>query len=84
MFGISFHKLPTFTKFLYAAIFFALVGGAIWWGMQQLDKKDDKKTQKRKKSPKKDWNRYESIIKNVSIFDTFIKYHLIFSFLLFL
>ncbi len=54
MFGISFHKLSGFTKFLYAAIFFSIVGGGIWWGLQQLDKKDDKKTTKRKKSPKKD------------------------------
>ncbi len=54
MFGISFHRLSGFTKFLYAAVFFALVGGALWWGMKQLDKGDEKKSQKRKKSPKKD------------------------------
>jgi hypothetical protein len=27
----------------------------LWWGFQQLEKKDTNKTQKRKKSPKKDW-----------------------------
>lgn len=54
MFGISFHKLSGSTKFLYAVLFFAAVAGALWWGFQQLDKKDVNKTQKRKKSPKKD------------------------------
>jgi hypothetical protein len=54
MFGISFHKLSGFTKFLYAAVFFALVGGALFWGFQKLDTKDEKKNTKRKKSPKKD------------------------------
>lgn len=54
MFGISFHRLSGFTKFCYAALFFAAVGGALWWGFQQLEGKDEKKTQKRKKSPKKD------------------------------
>lgn len=55
MFGISFHKLSGSTKFLYAVLFFAAVAGALWWGFQQLEKKDTNKTQKRKKSPKKDW-----------------------------
>lgn len=54
MFGISFHKLSGFTKFLYAAIFFSLVGAGLWWGFQKLENKDTQKSQKRKKSPKKD------------------------------
>jgi hypothetical protein len=54
MFGVSFHKLSGFTKFLYAAVFFSLVAGGLWWGFQRLDGKDTQKTQKRKKSPKKD------------------------------
>ena len=55
MFGISFHKMSGFTKFLYAAVFFGLVGSGLWWVFQKLDGGNDvKKNQKRKKSPKKD------------------------------
>jgi hypothetical protein len=55
MFGISFRKMSGFTKFLYAAVFFGLVGSGLWWGFQRLDGGNDvKKSQKRKKSPKKD------------------------------
>jgi hypothetical protein len=55
MFGISFHKLSGFTKLLYASVFFGLVGAGLWWGFQKLDGGNEaKKSQKRKKSPKKD------------------------------
>lgn len=44
-----------FSKFVYTAIFVSIIGGFLFYGFQKLDPKDDKKSNKRRKSPKKDW-----------------------------
>jgi hypothetical protein len=52
--GISISDLPESAKLIYVCIFAALVGGALWYGLSQLDDKKEKPSNKRRKSPKKD------------------------------
>jgi uncharacterized ion transporter superfamily protein YfcC len=52
--GISINDLPENAKLIYVIVFALLVGGALWYGLSQLDKKDEKQGNKRRKSPKKD------------------------------
>lgn len=52
--GISISDLPESAKLIYVCIFAALVGGALWYGISQLDDKKEKPSNKRRKSPKKD------------------------------
>ena len=54
MFGISFGALSPFSKFIYASIFFVIVAGALSYGFTKLDgQKIEKKSSKRRKSPRK-------------------------------
>lgn len=46
--------LPESAKLIYVVIFALVVGGALWYGLSQLDQKSDKQGNKRRKSPKKD------------------------------
>lgn len=43
-----------FSKFIYVSIFVSVVAGFLWYGFQRLDTTNDKKSNKRRKSPKKD------------------------------
>jgi hypothetical protein len=52
--GISIKDLPESAKLIYVLIFALVVGGALWYGISQLDQKSDKQSNKRRKSPKKD------------------------------
>lgn len=52
--GISISDLPENAKLIYVIIFALLVGGALWYGLSQLDNKTEKTSNKRRKSPKKD------------------------------
>ncbi len=53
--GISISDLPESAKLIYVCIFAALVIGALWYGLSQLDDKKEKPSNKRRKtSPKKD------------------------------
>jgi hypothetical protein len=52
--GISIRDLPESAKLIYVLIFALVVGGALWYGISQLDQKSDKQGNKRRKSPKKD------------------------------
>lgn len=52
--GISIKDIPDNVKFIYVIIFALLVGGALWYGISQLDKTSEKQGNKRRKSPKKD------------------------------
>jgi hypothetical protein len=52
--GLSIKDLPQSAKYIYISIFAALVGGALWYGISQLDNKTEKQGNKRRKSPKKD------------------------------
>jgi hypothetical protein len=52
--GISISDLPRSAKLIYVIIFAAIVGGALWYGISQLDDKKEKSSNKRRKSPKKD------------------------------
>ena len=54
--GITVSKLSGFTKFAYVAIFVSIVAAFLFYGFQRLDDKKDKKTNKRRKSPKKEWS----------------------------
>ena len=51
--GLSIKDLPEGAKLAYVAIFAIVVGGALWYGLTQLDKKEEKPSNKRRKSPKK-------------------------------
>lgn len=56
--GISISDLPESAKLIYVCIFAALVGGALWYGLSQLDdNKKEKTSNKRRKSPKKEQNK---------------------------
>jgi hypothetical protein len=53
--GISIKDVPDNIKLIYVLIFALLVGGALWYGISQLDKTSEKQGNKRRKSsPKKD------------------------------
>lgn len=52
--GVSISDLPHSAKLIYVVIFAAIVGGALWYGISQLDDKKEKSSNKRRKSPKKD------------------------------
>jgi hypothetical protein len=52
--GLSIRDLPSSAKYIYVFIFAALVIGALWYGISQLDNKTEKQGNKRRKSPKKD------------------------------
>ena len=52
--GISISDLPHSAKLIYVIIFAAIVVGALWYGISQLDDKKEKSSNKRRKSPKKD------------------------------
>ena len=53
--GLSIKDLPSSAKFIYVSIFAAVVIGALWYGISQLDNdKGEKQGNKRRKSPKKD------------------------------
>lgn len=46
--------MPESAKLIYVLIFAAIVGGALWYGLSQVDQKTEKQSNKRRKSPKKD------------------------------
>lgn len=52
--GFSIKDLPDSAKLIYIVIFASIVGGALWYGLSQLDEKNQKPSNKRRKSPKKD------------------------------
>lgn len=52
--GISIKDVPDNVKLIYVLLFALLVGGALWYGISQLDKTSEKQGNKRRKSPKKD------------------------------
>ena len=57
--GMSIKDLPSSAKLAYVAIFSAIVIGALYYGLSNVDKKPTKNSNKRRKSPKKvDWSSY--------------------------
>ena len=57
--GISIKDLPSSAKLAYVAIFSAIVIGALYYGLSNVDRKPTKNSNKRRKSPKKtDWSSY--------------------------
>lgn len=52
--GISINDLPESAKLIYVLIFALIVCAALWYGLSQLDQKNEKQSNKRRKSPKKD------------------------------
>jgi NADH:ubiquinone oxidoreductase subunit 4 (subunit M) len=51
--GISIKDIPDSAKLLYVLIFAAVVIGALYYGLSNVDQKETKKSNKRR-SPKKD------------------------------
>jgi len=52
--GVNINELPAGAKLAYVGIFAAVVIGALWYGLNQLDSgKPEKSSNKRRKSPKK-------------------------------
>lgn len=52
--GFSIKDLPDSAKLIYIVIFASIIGAALWYGLSQLDQKNQKPSNKRRKSPKKD------------------------------
>ena len=53
--GMSIKDIPSSAKFIYIAIFVAIIGAALFYGFSQIDHKKEKSNSKRRKaSPKKD------------------------------
>ncbi len=64
--GLSIRDLPTSAKYIYVSIFAAIVVGALWYGISQLDNgKAEKQGNKRRRSPKKDSSAKKEWLKNV-------------------
>jgi len=53
--GLSMKDLPDGAKFVYVLVFAGAVGAALYWGFTQIDQKEKKVSNKRRKSPKKEW-----------------------------
>ena len=51
--GVSIKDLPEGAKLAYVAVFALVVCGALWYGLTQLDREEEKPSNKRRKSPKK-------------------------------
>ena len=52
--GLNIKDLSDNVKLAYVGIFAVVVCGALWYGLTQLDNKQEKVSNKRRKSPKKD------------------------------
>ena len=52
--GFSIKDLPSSAKLAYVCIFAAIVIAALYYGLSNVDKKPQKNSNKRRKSPKKD------------------------------
>jgi hypothetical protein len=52
--GLSMKDLPDGAKFVYVLVFAGAVGAALYWGFTQIDQKEKKVSNKRRKSPKKE------------------------------